>query len=578
MAKKSFHIFIVSAVLTIFVLFASRYDPEVMKIDKGYYQSYTQSIIEDGDYNIFNQVDPVFRWIATKTYNHVDFHDHGISVLWTPFFLYTKLLKSFGLNPDVFLSTNYNTAQIIAGLFFGLLALLLSFKLIRLFWGNSRGSLEVIIALVVGTPFLWHMLFHPANSDITVSVLPVISTLIFLSVIEKHRKRDWFLFGAWMGFSVIAKITMGFYYLLPGVGLLMALKEKGSKGFLSVLFFILGSSLLQGAFLVNETIKFGIPINGYLATVNSSYYLLFETFLGPIGYFYISPIYFLSLIGIYYYFKAGVSLSKENRALLGLVLILVPIVKMIVESFTFAVVGDLGARHYIIDISVFILTFSFFFQDFRNSKVKLILIRASFIFCALWMCIMCIWFSYHLPQKPFVWGQDYMRNLDFLFPTLEIMSFRANLFREVGLIQSLWETRLYYPLILIVSFLLVHLYHARINKRVLWGVSISAWSLYLIFTGLNLMNNEKNVIAQKEQGLYKDTVIGNGMKIYLYDENVGALVDTINFFKFRGNDEFSKGAQKVLENYLLEVRHQVVVDPIGFREGLDEGNFREPHN
>ena len=92
------------------------------------------------------------------------------------------------------------------------------------------------------------------------------------------------------------------------------------------------------------------------------------------------------------------------------------------------------------------------------------------------------------------------------------------------------------------------------------------------------MNNEKNVIAQKEQGLYKDTVIGNGMKIYLYDENVGALVDTINFFKFRGNDEFSKGAQKVLENYLLEVRHQVVVDPIGFREGLDEGNFREPHN
>lgn len=556
-------------VLSFLTLFSIRYDPEVMKIDKGYYQDYTQSIIEDGDFNITNQVDPKFNWIVTKTYNHPDFHDHGISVLWSPFFLYGKALQLLGFNLDVLESKKFNTAQIIAGYFFGFLTILLTLKLLMMFWPRFSGGKEVIAGLALSTPFFWHLIFHPANSDITVTIYPVISLFLFFYLMKDPEPKLWGAYGLWMGYSVIGKITMGFYYLLPLYGLILLIKSEGRRHFLKCLLcFSMGTILLQSAFLLNEWIKFGIPINGYLATVNSSYYLLFETFFGPIGYFYISPVYFLAVPVIFLLVK-----SKESNWKLAFILLSIPISKMIIESFTFAVVGDLGARHYIIDFVVFAI-----FIGYLRLKQK-IAFRILMSLCVLWMGLMCVWFSYNISLTPFVWGQDYLRELSFVGTEMPKMFYRINIFRDLSVIDVLISLSYYYPLILISSFILILTYKVKkIPSRLMWGMAIGCSFVYLLFTGLNFVNNETNVVVQKKQGLYEKSVVGSGMSIYLYDENVGALVDTVNFFKFRGNFEFSAGAQQVLDKYLIDVRQEILVDPIGLKKTLESGGMREPFN
>jgi len=89
--------------LTLFLFLSSR--SFFNHVEYGVYPSYTESIIEDGDFNIADEM--YFheqKKAITSSYYYPNFHSHSSSIMWAPFYLYGKLLASLFNVPH----TDYN--------------------------------------------------------------------------------------------------------------------------------------------------------------------------------------------------------------------------------------------------------------------------------------------------------------------------------------------------------------------------------------------------------------------------------------------------------------------------------------
>jgi hypothetical protein len=574
------------------VILALNFDPDVMKIDKGIYLKYTESVLEDGDLNIINQSSPKERWIATQTYNHPDFHDHGLVLLWSPFFYYSKTLTLFKFDNTLKNHTNYSIAQVAANIFWGICFLILCFKLMGLFY-LGPGRLKSIILFIMGTPFLWYFCLHPFNSDISSSVLPVVLLLYYLLLQKNDSKSDWYALGLFSGISSIIKISMVFYFILFGHFLLSQF-QKGRHYLINrSLLIILGLFSIIPFFFYNETIKYGFIYYGYFSTLNLDYYLLGETLWGPVGYLYISPLYILIPLtfGIYLYEvqKKELSFFKNYTQSHSLFLFLasIPLIKLLSESFTFTGNGELGARQYIIDSFVFLLLLHPLFNSSPKGALKKTFKKFLIFFAitsTLWMTLIYFWFWFNLPSIPYIWGESYINDLQFLPSSASrLMNNLYLVFREM--FSDILSLINYWPLFFFSSFFLVLLSSVKlspsnyslIKKNIKLFIYLLSFG-YIGVTLSNSYNNPRNVQKMKREGFYKNIVIGNGPHIYMFDENVGALQFTQRFGKTRGDIEMQKKAQGVLEKYLIEVQREVLIDPIMFKSDLEKGIIRKSYN
>ena len=93
--KKTIILSIIGVVfLYLFLIFDTRFHGP----DEPIYFAYTASIVEDGDLNAVNHLDPSYPYFlpdgkigVSQTYNLPDFHNHGGVIFWAPFYIYGKL-------------------------------------------------------------------------------------------------------------------------------------------------------------------------------------------------------------------------------------------------------------------------------------------------------------------------------------------------------------------------------------------------------------------------------------------------------------------------------------------------------
>ncbi len=159
-------------IFLIFILYLfAIYDVNFHGPDEPIYFAYTASIVEDGDLNAVNHLDQHYPYYLaggkigiSRTYNLPDFHNHGGVILWAPFYAYAKLvyriadklklkgLTSYGLDRLAKCVMSFST------IIFGFFAILFTYKLCRVFF-PAAGSLLSTLAVFLGTPFFYYMLF-----------------------------------------------------------------------------------------------------------------------------------------------------------------------------------------------------------------------------------------------------------------------------------------------------------------------------------------------------------------------------------------------------------------------------------
>ncbi len=135
-----------------FLIFRTDYDGP----DAPLYFAYTQSIVEDFDLNLADEL--FFNgsfWYGrpftiSRTGHYTDYHNHGGITLWAPFYLYGKAAGSFS-------GTAPSESIVYASM--GLGTIVFALVCMALVWGFARrffGAFTVFVAMVCiyfGTPF-----------------------------------------------------------------------------------------------------------------------------------------------------------------------------------------------------------------------------------------------------------------------------------------------------------------------------------------------------------------------------------------------------------------------------------------
>ncbi|MBT3585370.1 MAG: hypothetical protein HN509_10730 [Halobacteriovoraceae bacterium] len=557
-------------------LISTKIIPDLQPIENSVFGQYVESMLEDGDFNISNQVSSKRRWVVTKTYNHPDVHDNGLAVFWLPFFGYTKVLKSFSLPTSLGQARGYTLAQVIANLFYGLLTLILLSKIMQTFL-QKKDSTKTLFFLSLGTPFIWYLIFHPFSSDITLSTLGALWFLFLIINIKNGSPLRWFLFGLLSATFFAAKISAVFF--LTGLGSLLFLKRKSSLKELikkALLPFGLGFTIILTALLINEWIKYGFVSYGYFALLNYDYYLLGETLWGPSGYLYVSPILILPIFGLLlncYRFKLG----DEQKIMVFLGLSFV--VKTLLESLTFNGNNELGARHLIVDHTVIcLLSLSFYnYLVEKFDKMGNLIGNIFSLFAITWMLIISLFYLSSNQKEHYSWGMSYLSELSSIVPYFHLLRYRFyEIFLQFGI--GIKQLLPYFPLLLAASTALLLIFKKEgifSEKTAKWLnlLSISSAGLYLIFTVTNFLQNPVNVEKQRKLGLYQNSIVASGMEMYQFDENNTQMLKTIKYAKLKGNSQIEKEVTQILKIYRSKAVGQIVLDPAQLKNGLLDGSL-----
>lgn len=543
----------------IFVIFGfvltNIFDPEVTKIDHGVYSEYTQSIVQDGDLNIVNQATKNRQWLVTKTYNHPDFHDHGIIVFWAPFYWVAHILSKISPVDNFFMRQFYDGLQVLLNYLFGILVILLSYRICK----KNVLNKKILLGFIFSTPFFWYWIMHPSQADITSAICPV----LFFYFVNDRREKRFFLVELWSLFCLftIVKINFGFYILWP---VYETYKSDKDSFFIKLGKVSLGLVLCLVPFFINEYLKYGFLHYGYFSIVNKTYYLLFETLFGPSGYFTVSPFYIVVLVLFCYY----IFRNRKNTDVLVFIFISSPIIRTLIEANTYGGNSDFGARHYIIDFFPILYSFSFLIKLF--TKRQKFLLYAVMTLCLFWTQIIMWSFVKKISNEFISWGLSYRLDikLEDILRKLEVTTYRVT-----QLFQAEFLNEFLVLLVIILLFILAVFVFSK-KRSALFSYLICS---YIFFTFLNISNNKSNVEIYKSSGFFSDTVVGSGKHIYAYDDNMGNILMMKEFGKNR-NQESLNDYEGEFRSYRDKILKEIEVDNNNFRAGIVSGDVKKPIN
>ena len=566
--KISLIFFTIFFILFLISIFALRFDPEIKDLENGVYNQLTESFVEDGDLNIINQLPEYRRKIVTKSFNHPDLHDHGIVMLWYPVYLYSKLLKKLEISLDYYKRRSYRSTMVLINVFFMLLILLLSYKTIGI-TGKRNHSLDLIFILF-GTPLYWYGFIHPSTSDVTSAIFPFIFFYLHGLCIQDNKRSLWFIYGVIVAIGVVVKVSLLFYYILPFHYLYLCRRSFKQAVVDSVPSFFAGSFCVGILFFTNEYLKYGRLHYGYAGIV-SEYSVLAELTFGPAGFFVVSPLYLLVLISMLYILFTK---SFEKNSFLFF-LFFAPVLKILTESYNFVGNGDYGGRHLITDHFVLLMLFPTLYFQGKKTKLFLRLVAAVFMV----QCLYMGWvFSDGISGKEFLWGVEYATSLKYITNNIDRISYFFGNFLDGLWGKELIEVLKYLPIIIVFSLMLSVVFVAdfknkELRKKVITYFTLFCFTNYLIITVLNLVNNKVNSRKYSKEGMFERSVIVDGSEAFHFDDNVGNILMHIRFSDLRKDEKSKQLALEALRVYLKRVEDQIVVDPVGFKDQLQVGDF-----
>ncbi len=293
--------------VTFFLYLFVVYDVNFHGPDEPIYFAYTASVVEDGDLNVANQIDfkhyPHYlasgKFGVSKTYNLADFHNHGGVILWAPFYVYAKSiyyiaaklnLKGLSFNG---LDKVTKCAMSFSTIVFGFLALILTYKLCRVFFSNKT-AIWSTLAIFLGTPFFYFILYEVGNANM-VSCLFSILSIWFCSYAIAMKRSGWFLYGLFFSICVMIKSELCFqifFILFIFIALAILKQTRWRNG----VYFFVGITLGFISRIINDYLKYGTLHVGELNLFNfKNSYFLEQLFSSYHGFFYTSPIFYICL-------------------------------------------------------------------------------------------------------------------------------------------------------------------------------------------------------------------------------------------------------------------------------------------
>ncbi len=563
-SRSVFKFFVVSVFILCLAIFTLRFDPEVRDLEGGVYNNVLSSIVEDGDLNIINQVSKEQSLIATKTYNYSNLHDNGVSSLWLPFYLYAKIVNEVGASKGYYINSNYRVSMVLANIFYTFVLLILLCKFSEFIFKKRINRFD-LLCIFLGTPIYWYGFVHPSSTDLVSGIFPFIYFLLVKKCMNSSNSKDYFILGLSLGFGVILKVSLLFYGIIP---LIFFIKyHKDYKDFFKRILplLVIGYLIAITPFFVNEYLETGFSLYTYSSIV-ASYYLIYETVLAPAGYLIVSPLFFISLFSFFIFIKGESGI--EDKILYSLFLI-APILKILVESFTYGGNAEYGARHLLTDVFVLMLLYpSFYLNGWKRS-----LARVFAFLCVVQSVFMSFVYMRDISGE-YRWGIFYEKDLSAIFEQWpKYKYFFSNVW--AGLTgEDFFGIFVFYPVILLASFLLMKLYSSRIETTAIYkNFIIYCCGVYSVIMLLNVWNNSRNVEQLKREGFYKDKVITNGTLMYSFSDNVGNILMHQRYSKLRGDEKYIEITEKALNEYKMNAVKEILIDPVGLKKKILKDDF-----
>lgn len=529
------------------------------------YYAYTESIVEDKDLNLVNNIEaypdcwyaPWQKLGVSSNFNLVNFHNHGGILVWKLFYNYGKLnhflvnqislqrLSSYSLERFIKLAMSFST--VILGFF----VLILSYLLSRVFFSN-RLSFFSILAIFFGTPFFYYLLFENGNAQIMATFFSIVMIWALFYTIQVAKRWHWFVCGLFFGICLTIKVDLWFQLFFIAAFFLSLIILKKAK-WINGLFFIFGILPALVLKIINDYIKYGVFYIGEAGPLNLKDSYLFEMLFSSYrGYFYTSPILYFCLLGLVMVvlllvkdiriFKKSVNFdSRQSRFLIIFILSAYLFLKIPFISYRYAWSGTIGARVLLTGFPIFVLLYAFAYQIQRRA------IKKIFVFITI---IFIFW--------NFLIISEYLGNLD-----LSYLYYRPGLIDRVSSLENvvalLIEPKdLYLKLAVLLLpvlsagafgfYLLLKLGFKDIPSSFWYDeskVNNSGFKVFLLFTlflsvsygyvtFLNIRYNRSNVERMKKVGVFENTYL---LSIEEFDmrHNISCFNQTREYFLLRGD-------------------------------------------
>jgi len=572
--------YIITTLVFHFVLFYGIFfDTFAPAMDNRVYAAYTESITTDFDLNIANNVSKDLSWLVSKTYNNPDMHDHGLTTLWSPFFIYTKFLSHFNVGPVRDVVTN-NIIQAIITLFFSLLGIIFSKKLLDTFKTKSNPYVPISI-FALTTSFAWYSTIHHQNSDLTVFFFASLFLWACKYLFDVKENKYNFFLGLLWGVGLSIKISMLFYFPCIVYFFCESYGYIPKKKWLTpVLSFLLGLAATFSLFYTNIVLKFGFFVfgGGYKETLQLDYSLFWEALIGPNGYFHLAPITLLCFLVWGYVLLKTIRKPLEATKLERFIFLAMtgPILKMFLECFGFFESSEFGVRHYLLDLPLFSAVILYTIEKAKASSITIIkkYYYIPIAMLLLWSFTLYLWFWEVHERVPHQWGAYYINETAFFLKSLSFYFMKIGETFKYSL-ETLSDFFVYLPLTLILTFSLIHFHQSKITKKFVLILSSFIIFSYTIITALNYSYNESNVAKMKTNGDFTNIVVANGIDLYLYDEILSSIGKGLRYNKVRKKKDKFKLLKSSLVNYLDTIETQIVHDPIGFTQGIKKLQLRK---
>ncbi len=225
-----FYLIFLIAISTLFLFLKS----ELSFPDGIGYFSYTRSLVMDRDLLLANDL-KLFNISSDNKYFHPTHNGYisnpfaiGTALLWIPFFisihivtliinLSLSLAKAGFILPSSGNSDLYTLSSCVGSCFFGLLSLLVSFKLARRLF-SRESSLLAMLGIWFASPFFF-CFYWMANYSHLIDAF-AISLFILMWIESQERKKWlwWFGYGISFGFAVLVRwqnLPLGILLLIP---------------------------------------------------------------------------------------------------------------------------------------------------------------------------------------------------------------------------------------------------------------------------------------------------------------------------------------------------------------------------
>lgn len=302
MTKKSIFVFALFFALTVFLAHYWLVGSGVWG-DGRYYYAYLRSAVVDHNLDFRNEFEHFSCPLElTQTGKIANKFSIGPAFLWSPFFLTTHLLlRLFNFPADGF-SHPYQIAVGLAAVFYGILGLWLSFKVVEEYF-SPKIALISTFSLWLASNLFFYTAVDPINSH-AVSFF-VASAIVFTltKYSQEGKGRQLVILGLLTGLLAMIR-TQDLVFILPILAWLLKERQKKIRlAFNKVsifLFFVLVGFLPQ---LGVWQLLYGELKNPYLIQGETFNWLrpqwLTVLFSSNNGLFYYSPILLLALIGLF---------------------------------------------------------------------------------------------------------------------------------------------------------------------------------------------------------------------------------------------------------------------------------------